>query len=87
MKMLIMLFSIVFNCLCLMEGHKSLELLFEGNLFGKFSGRFVLGSSGSLIPLLVPEISPCDVFCDTAEPKDLYFSAIDCFAPLCAIYL
>ena len=32
-----------------------------------FSGRFY--TSGSMIPLLVPEISPCDGFCDEDEER------------------
>ena len=33
-----------------------------------FSGRF--DTSGSMIPLLVPEILPCDGFCDEQEHQE-----------------
>ena len=36
-------------------------------IFKKNSGRF--DTSGSMIPLLVPEISPCDCFFEAAEEQ------------------
>ena len=45
-------------------------LLFFVFLFRNFSGRF--DTTGSMIPHLVPEISPCDTFCDgrTGEEEE-----------------
>ena len=40
---------------------------FFGGIFLSISGRF--DTSGSIIPRLVPEISPCDCFCEEQQQQ------------------